>query len=58
MENKVKIFFPVDVPTLREGYKLLEEVAEYVDIIKIGLELLSNVGPHAAIQMGPVQPRP
>lgn len=48
MKKQVKIFFPIDVSSLKEAYRLMEEVGHLIDVPKIGLELISNVGlPHA-----------
>lgn len=49
--NDVKIVFPLDVSTLREGYRLMEDVGPYIDIAKVGLELIHNVGTPAAVNM-------
>ena len=47
----VKIVFPLDVPTLEEGRVLMREVGEYIDIPKVGLELIHYVGTPAAVSM-------
>lgn len=39
----VKIIFPVDTPTLRAGYALMEEVHEAITMPKLGLEIMNNV---------------
>lgn len=44
VEKKVKIFFPLDVDSTEKARELLEEVGDYVDVIKVGLELEKNVG--------------
>lgn len=49
--SDVQIFFPVDVPTLRKGYSLMEEVGPYIDVPKVGLEFLHSVGTPAAVSM-------
>lgn len=47
----VKIVFPLDVPTLEEGRALMAEVGEYIDLPKVGLELIHSVGTPAAVAM-------
>lgn len=49
--EEVKIVFPLDVPTLEEGRELMQEVGQYVDLPKVGLELIHNVGTPAALGM-------
>ena len=49
--SDVKIVFPLDVSNLEEGRSLMEEVGEYIDLPKVGLELTSSVGVPAAIAM-------
>lgn len=44
MSRKVKIFFPVDVPSPEKAKELIDEVGPYVDVLKVGLELEKNVG--------------
>ncbi len=41
--DDVKIIFPVDVPTLREAYSLMEEVHHSITMPKFGLEIINNV---------------
>ncbi len=50
-KNDVKIIFPVDTPTLRAGYSLMEEVYESISLPKIGLELINNVTLPTALQV-------
>lgn len=47
----IKIVFPLDVPTLDEGRKLMTEVGPYIDLPKVGLELIHSVGTPAAVAM-------
>lgn len=49
--SDVQIFFPVDVPTLRKGYSLMQEVGPYIDVPKVGLEFLHSVGTPTAVNM-------
>lgn len=51
MEREVKIFFPVDVPSLRSGITLLNEVVDCIDVPKVGLELIHAIGTQAAVIM-------
>ncbi len=48
---EVKIVFPLDVPTLEKGRELMQEVGGYIDLPKVGLELIHNVGTPAALAM-------
>lgn len=50
-KNEVEIFFPVDVSNVRTMCSLLEEVAEHVDVLKIGLEVMNSVGFPLAIEI-------
>lgn len=49
--NKVRIFFPVDVSTEGEVRKTLDEVAPHIDVIKVGLELMYYIGAPRAIAL-------
>lgn len=49
--EEVKIVFPLDVPTLREGRELMQEVGQHIDLPKVGLELIHNAGTPAALAM-------
>lgn len=49
--EEVKIVFPLDVPTVEEGRGLMQEVGEYIDLPKVGLELIYNAGTPAALAM-------
>lgn len=50
--EEVKIVFPVDVSTEEEAARLLVDVASYVDVVKVGLELIHNIGTPAAVNRG------
>lgn len=47
----VKIVFPLDVPTLEKGRELMVEVGRHIDLPKVGLELIHNIGTPAAVAM-------
>jgi orotidine-5'-phosphate decarboxylase len=47
----VKIVFPLDVSSLEEGRSLMEEVGSYIDLPKVGLQMIHSVGTPAAIAM-------
>lgn len=49
--NEIKIVFPLDVSTLHEGIMLMQDVGEYIDLPKVGLELIHSVGTPNAIAM-------
>jgi len=49
--NDIKIVFPLDIDTLRQGYALMEEVGLYIDLPKVGLEIVHSVGTPAAVAM-------
>ena len=51
MSEKVRIFFPIDVSWEDEARRILDEVADYVDIGKVGLELMHNIGTPKAINI-------
>ena len=42
--DDVKIIFPLDVSSEEEARKIMEEVAAHVDMVKVGLELVTNIG--------------
>lgn len=41
--DDVKIIFPVDVPTLREAYSLMEEVHTAITMPKFGLQIINSL---------------
>ena len=43
-EKLFEIFFPVDVPSIKDGCALMHELAPHVDVLKIGLEMLHHIG--------------
>jgi len=49
--KKVKLFLPLDVPTLIEAGDLLKELAPFYDVVKVGLELMNHVGQPAAVNL-------
>lgn len=49
--KKTNLFLPLDVPTLEVGGIMLSQVAEFYDVIKVGHELMSNVGAPTAINL-------
>ena len=49
--KKAKLFYPLDVPTHIEAGHQLVQVAPFYDVIKVGLELMTNIGPAAAINL-------
>ncbi|MFH0892476.1 MAG: orotidine 5'-phosphate decarboxylase / HUMPS family protein [Candidatus Falkowbacteria bacterium] len=54
MSNEIRksnLFLPLDVPTLVEGGERLVKLARFYDVVKVGLELMSNVGQPAAINL-------
>lgn len=50
-KEDVKIVFPVDVSTLSDGQILMFDVSNYIDMPKVGLELIHSIGTPAAIAM-------
>lgn len=50
-KEKAKLFLPLDVPTLIEAGNRLVKLAPFYDAVKVGLELMSNVGQPAAINL-------
>lgn len=48
---KSKLFFPLDVPTLVAGGERLSLLAKYYDVVKVGLEIMINVGAAAAVNL-------
>jgi len=49
--QKSKLFLPLDVPTLIDAGARLVKLAPFYDVVKVGLELMSNVGQPAAINL-------
>lgn len=49
--QKSTLFLPLDVPTLIEAGKRLVKLAPLYDVVKVGLELMSNVGQATAINL-------
>ena len=49
--RKSNLFLPLDVPTLIEGGERLVKLAPFYDVVKVGLELMSNVGQATAINL-------
>ncbi len=49
--QKTKLFLPLDVPTLIEAGERLVNLAPFYDVAKVGLELMTNVGQPAAINL-------
>ena len=49
--SKSTLFFPLDVPTIPEAGSMLAKVGKYYDIAKVGLELMTAVGPATAINL-------
>ena len=49
--NDIQLVFPVDVPNLREGYALMEEVGPSIDLPKVGLQLIHSEGTPAVAAM-------
>ena len=49
--QKTKLFLPLDVPTLVEAGDRLVKLAHYYDVVKVGLELMSNAGQSSAINL-------
>jgi len=50
MEAKERIIVALDVPSLEEALKLVEELHPYVGYFKVGLELLTSEGPPKVVQ--------
>jgi orotidine-5'-phosphate decarboxylase len=50
-KRPVKLVFPLDVPTEKEGRELAKEVGPYVQVMKVGLELEKNIGTSAMIDV-------
>ncbi len=50
-QSNVKLFQPLDVPTLVEAGALLREIGQYYDVIKVGLGLMNRVGQPAAVNL-------
>ena len=46
-----KLFLPLDVPTLIEAGTRLVKLARFYEVVKVGLELMSNVGQATAINL-------
>jgi orotidine-5'-phosphate decarboxylase len=53
----VKIVFALDVSTFGEAQTILDEVAEFVDVIKVGHQFLSHVGNVNAIKFVQSHPK-
>lgn len=51
MEKKVKIFFPLDVSRELSAQELINNLAQFVDVFKVGLELVHSIGTPAAIAL-------
>ncbi len=49
--SEVEIFFPVDVPSIREACKAMEDVVESIDVFKVGLEFTHHVGTPLAVHI-------
>ena len=49
--DKVRIFFPIDVPTEDEARRVMDDVAPYVDVAKVGLEFMYYIGAPKAIAL-------
>lgn len=47
----IRIVFPLDVPTEKEGDELMREVGDFIDLPKVGLELIHSIGTPAAIAL-------
>lgn len=50
-KEDVKIIFPLDVASAEEAREVLNDVAPYVDLVKVGLELATNIGAPAAMTL-------
>jgi orotidine-5'-phosphate decarboxylase len=50
-DDSIRIVFPLDVSTEREATDLLDQVADLVDVIKVGLELEKAIGTQKCIEL-------
>jgi len=49
--KEVRIFFPIDVSTEDEARRIMDDVAPYIDVVKVGLELMYYIGAPKAIAL-------
>lgn len=50
-DDNIRIVFPLDVSTEREAIELLDQVADLVDVVKVGLELEKAIGAQKCIEL-------
>lgn len=50
-DEAIRIVFPLDVSSEREAVELLDQVAEFVDVVKVGLELEKAIGAQRCIEL-------
>ncbi|MDP8265910.1 MAG: orotidine 5'-phosphate decarboxylase / HUMPS family protein [Candidatus Aceula meridiana] len=50
-KRELKIFFPVDVPTIKKAREIMEKVADHVDVFKLGHEFTYSLGLPLAVEI-------